>query len=140
MDRAGWQEMSKRWLKAGKALLLAKCWPAAYSVTGYALEFGLKSCLLVHVGAKPEAIFEDRKFSDKAWTHSIVDLVKLAKLEPDLAAQSATNPLFGQNWTVAKEWNERSRYQAANHRKAKKLFKAITDKKDGVMQWIKARW
>ncbi|MBY0229261.1 MAG: HEPN domain-containing protein [Gemmataceae bacterium] len=140
MDRTAWQKMANRWLKDAKRLLDGKRWAAAYHVMGYALEFGLKACLIRHVGTKPEIILEDRKLSDKAWTHSLADLVKLAEMETDRAAHAAANPGFEKNWGTALDWNEKSRYGQKDHREAKKLFKAITDKKDGVVTWIKDRW
>ena len=140
MDRNGWQAMSKRWLKDAKCLLQGKCWAAAYYLAGYALEFGLEACLLVHVGAKPEAIFKDRKFSDKVWTHSIADLVRIAELETDRVALVAANAVFQKYWIDAKDWNEKSRHATASHRDAKKLFKAIADKVNGVLKWIKVHW
>lgn len=140
MDRAEWQAKAVRWLKDAKCLLEGKRWEAAYHLMGYALEFGLKACLIKLVGTKPEMILEDRKLSDKAYTHSLADLVRVAELEADRAAHAAANPAFGQNWDTATWWNEKSRYETKTHRQAKKLFKAITDKKDGEMTWIMGRW
>ena len=90
--------------------------------------------------AAPEVVLEDRRFSERCWTHNIQDLVKLANLEADRARDAAANLAFGKNWEVTKDWNESTRYQSTTHHRAKKLYDAITHKKDGVMPWIRARW
>jgi hypothetical protein len=140
VDRIQWQQYAERWLVDAKALLDAHRWSAAYYLAGYAVECGLKACVLARVAAAAEVIFEDRKFSEKCWTHSVLELVKLAGLEAARTADTAANLALGQNWLVVKDWNETTRYQTTSHQKAKKLYNAITDNSNGVMPWIRARW
>src|SRR5262249_8480621 len=99
-----------------------------------------KSCVLARVAAAAEVIFEDRKFSEKCWTHNLQDLIKLAGLEAARAAAMVARPALGKNWLFVKDWDEKSRYQTASHQKAKKLYGAIADRANGVMQWIRAHW
>lgn len=62
--------------------LLASGRPAgAYYLAGYTVECGLKACIMAHVEAAG-AIFQDKKFSEKCWTHDLEELVKLANLKP----------------------------------------------------------
>ena len=140
MNRIEGQQLAERWLADAKALLDAHRWGAAYYVAGYAVECGLKACVLVRLAAAPEVIFETRKFSENCWTHSIQELVKLAGLHTAQVAAGASNPVLGENWIYAKDWNEKSRYQTVSHQKAKKLYAAIADTSNGVMQWIRGRW
>ena len=140
MNRVYWQQLAERWLVDAKTLLDDHRWSAAYYLAGYAVECGLKACVLVRLAAAPEAIFENRKFSENCWTHSALDLVKLASLETTRAADAAANPALSQNWFVVKDWSEKARYQTTSHHKAKKLYAAITDKPNGVMPWIRAHW
>lgn len=140
MNRLQWQQLAERWLVDAKPLLDAHRWSAAYYVAGYAVECGLKACVLVRLAAEPEVIFETRRFSENCWTHSALELVKLAGLEAARAADTAANPALLKNWLTVKDWTEQSRYQAVSHQKAKKLYAAITHKPVGVMQWIRARW
>jgi hypothetical protein len=140
LNRFQWQQLAERWLVDAKSLLDVHRWSAAYYVAGYAVECGLKACVLARVAAEAEVIFEDKKFSEKCWTHSLLELVKLAGLEATRLADVAANPVFGQNWLVVKEWSEKTRYQTKSHQKAKKLYNAITDNSNGVMQWIRAHW
>ncbi|MBI1831746.1 MAG: hypothetical protein HYR84_09885, partial [Planctomycetes bacterium] len=111
---------------AAQALLAAKQWSSAYYLAGFAVEFGLKSCILVHVAKNVGVIFDDRRFSDRCFSHSIKDLLKLAGLE-DVH-------------DVDTQWNEKSRYQTKTRVEAEELFNAIVDQANGVMQWIRHRW
>jgi HEPN domain-containing protein len=140
VTRLEWQQLAERWLVDAKCLLDNHRWSAAYYLAGYVVECGLKACVLVRVAASPDVIFDDKKFSEKCWTHSVLELVKMADLEAARLAESAANPTLGKNWLVANGWSERARYQAASHQKAKKLYDAITDNANGVMQWIRTRW
>ncbi len=140
MNRLEWQQLAKRWLVDAKSLLDNHHWSAAYYLAGYAVECGLKACVLARVGAAPEVIFDNRRFSENCWTHNLLELVKLAALEATRLANIAAKPGLGENWVVVKDWTENSRYQTTGHRKAKQLFAAITDKPNGVMQWIRAHW
>src|SRR5262249_33610093 len=117
-----------------KALLDTKRWDAAYYLSGYALEFGLKACILKRIAASAEVVVEDKKYSEKCWTHSVEELVKLAGLETVRKIAMTTDLALGRNWLIAKDWSERSRYQTVSHQKAKKLYNAITDASHGVMQ------
>ncbi len=140
MNRLQWQQLAERWLIDAKSLLDDRRWSTAYYVAGYAVECGLKACVLARVAATPEVIFDDRKFSEKCWTHSIRGLIDVAGLTAVLAADTAVNPRLTRNWSVAKEWRETSRYDTSTHWQAKKLYRSITDKANGVMSWIRVRW
>ncbi len=140
VNKAEWQQLAERWIADAKALLDAHRWSAAYYLAGYAVECGLKACILTRVVARAEVIFEDKKFSEKCWTHSVLDLVRLAGLEAARETDSLANPALGKNWLVVKDWNEQYRYRTTSHQKAKKLYEAITDPPNGVMSWIKAHW
>ena len=140
MNRTQWQQFAERWLVDAKHLLDNHRWSAAYYLAGYAVECGLKACVLVRVEATPEVIFEIRRFSEDCWTHNVMDLVKLAGLEAARLADMAANRVLGRNWLVVKEWNERARYKTTLHQKAKKLYAAITEMPNGVMPWIRNRW
>ena len=109
-------------------------------LAGYAVECGLKACIVNRVTAAAGIIFEDRKFSDKCWTHSIDELVKLAGLEATRKSDSAANPAFDGNWTIVQKWSEQARYQTTARNDAQNLLDAITDPLNGVMQWIRVRW
>ncbi len=139
MNRAELQELAKLRLREAKALLAAKEWAGAYYLAGYAVEYGLKSCILAYV-EKTGIIFEDRKYAEKCWTHDLEELVSLARLEAALGLAVAANPALKRNWLVVKAWSELSRYRRAPHHEAKKLYRAVSDKADGIMRWITNHW
>ena len=62
-----------------QVLLAAGHWSGAYFLVGYAAECGLKACVLAYVEATG-AIFTDREYSEKCWTHDLEYLAKLAGL------------------------------------------------------------
>src|SRR5262249_32625211 len=127
-------------LADAKALLAARRWGAAYYLAGYAIECALKSCVLVRLAAEPEQVFEDRRYSEKCWTHNFPQLVELAGLKAALAADTAADPALFANWYIVKDWSEASRYVRRPKKKAHDLFHAIVGKKHGVLSWIRGHW
>jgi len=125
--------------KEAKALLASKHWAGAYYLAGYALECGLKACILAYV-ERTGIIFEDRKYAEKCWTHDLEELVSLARLNESLGLAVAASPALERNWLIVKDWSELSRYRRTPHHKAKRLYRAITDKADGMKTWITNHW
>ena len=140
--RAEWQLLAEDRILDAQAHLAPGVgrWSAAYYLIGYAVECGLKSCVLAHVGAHPEVIYEDRRFSQDAWTHDIERLVAVAGLKADRDNDAAANPALDTNWQRTKDWSEQSRYLQKTPAEAQRLFDAVTHPNDGVMQWIRLRW
>ncbi|MBN9117701.1 MAG: hypothetical protein J0I06_00770 [Planctomycetes bacterium] len=126
-----------------QALLGASRWSAAYYLTGYAVECGLKSCVLKHVH-DTGAIFADEdeylKKLSKCRTHDLELLVSLAGLDKVLGPAIGANPALGAFWAVAKDWEETSRYHEKTEAEAKTLFEAITHNTDGVLTWLRQHW
>lgn len=138
MNRAHWQALAEERLRAAQALLAAQQWSSAYYLAGYAVEFGLKSCILLHV-EKTGIIFKEKKFSEFCWTHRVEELIKLADLEDSQKTDNATNPILEKNWLVVRDWDERSRYAIKTQGDAEKLYDAITDNANGVMAAVRSR-
>jgi HEPN domain-containing protein len=139
VNRAEWQQLARDRIREAKALLAAKLWGGAYYLAGHAVECGVKACILLYV-EQNGIIFEDRKYAEKCWTHDLQELVSLARLEEPPGRAIAANPAMAQNWTIVKDWSELSRYLRTPHHKAKRLYRAITDKADGMMPWITSHW
>lgn len=140
MNRRAWQRLAQDRIADARALLAAKRWSAAYYLSGYAVECGLKSCILVRVGREGEVIFTDRRFSEKCWTHDLENLLGLAGLEAPFKVAAAGDADFADNGELVIEWDESKRYIRTAKVDAEELYNAVTDKKHGVLQWIKARW
>ena len=85
-------------------------------------------------------LFEERRFSEKCWTHDLNQLLDLAGLSDALDSAGRANPELKRHWEVARGWNERSRYKEWDRPAAEKLVSAICHSKDGVLPWIKNWW
>jgi HEPN domain-containing protein len=139
VNRADLHVLADERVREARALLDAGLWSGAYYLVGYAVECGLKACVLNHV-EETGIIFLDRRFSEKCWTHNLEELVKLAGLEPEFGLDRSRNPNLEVHWFVVRDWNEGARYQGWPESKARQLFEAVTHTTDGVLPWIRARW
>jgi HEPN domain-containing protein len=138
VNRAQLRQLAEDRILDAACLLAGGRWAGAYYLAGYAAECGLKACIMVHVEASG-AIFQDRKFSEKCWTHDLEELLKLANLKPTLDADAAANAALSANWARAKDWKETSRYEQKTQPDAQSLYDAIANP-DGVLPWIRIRW
>ena len=78
---------------------------------------------------------------NQIFTHNLVQLVRATGLENELQKEIQCNPEFGDNWDVAKDWSEESRYLAKiQAQTARDLYAAISDNKFGVLPWLKKFW
>jgi hypothetical protein len=122
------------------ALLKARRWSEAYYLAGYAVEYGLKACVVARVKKNLAVIFQDRRFSEKCWTHDYNELLILAELKAQCDADTAVNVDLRGNWVVVKNWRETARYQRKSRLEAEQLYLAITDPANGVLPWIRNHW
>ena len=138
VNRDEFQKLAIERLADAKALLTMKRWAGAYYLAGYAVECGLKSCVIAYLMKTDQ--FPAKRFSEQCWTHDLKQLVSLAGLEADFEiARNADSDLYD-NWEEVKDWSESSRYTQRTRSKAELLYAAIADKKHGVLSWIKGCW
>ncbi len=140
MTRIDWQKLADEREADALALLGAGRWACAYYIAGYAVESGLKACVLVQLVSAPEVVYLEKRYSEKCWTHNLEELVDLAGLAAVRAADIAANVDLKKNWTTVKDWSEQTRYILKDEAAARKLVAAAFDKPNGVLPWIKARW
>ena len=140
--RVEWQQLAECRIEDARAHLdpAVGRWAAAYYLIGYAIECGLKACILARIAAHPEVIYEEKRFSLDAWTHDFKILLRLADLEAKRDADRRMNHPRSLNWELIWDWDEESRYLQKSRGKAEQLFEAITNANDGVMQWIRLHW
>jgi hypothetical protein len=122
--------------KDAKVLLDGGQWAAAYYLAGYAIECGLKSCVLAYVEKNADIIYRARKYSENCWTHDIGTRVKASGLDAVRRAEAKANPAFAANWAHAQKWNEAMRYQFMLEPDAKRHYEAVTHNVNGVLPWI----
>ncbi len=108
-----------------------------YYLSGYVVECCLKACIAKKI-RKHE--FPDKKSVNKSYTHDLDQLLGITGLEMKLKKQIIKNKQFDVYWSTIKDWNENSRYEITDKIKAKDMYKALTDGKDGFLQWIKLYW
>lgn len=138
VNRDDLQQLARERIRDAKALLGARRWSGAYYLAGYAVECGLKACVIVHLMRTDE--FPERRFSEQCWTHNLEQLLDLAGLKAIMDVDRVVDLELFSNWAAVRRWKESSRYSPCTRSQALELYEAITDKKHGVLPWIKARW
>jgi hypothetical protein len=137
MNRNDLRQLARIRLKEARALIEGKCFDGAYYLCGYAVECGLKACV-AKLTRRSE--FPDLEKVKASYTHNLDNLVRQAGLEPTRQAEAASDPDFDLNWTVTKDCSEKARYVQHDERKARDLYRAVTDRQHGVMRWIRKQW
>jgi HEPN domain-containing protein len=140
VTRAEWRRTAEARVRDAAALVKARRWSAAYYLAGYAVEGGLKACVVAYLKRNIGVIFRDRRFSEKCWTHDFDELFKLAGLKAEWDADIDTNRDLRKNWLIVENWKETARYQRKSRSDAEGLLQAITDPANGVLPWIKNHW
>ena len=84
--------------------------------------------------------FPDKRIVNDSYTHNLNQLVRVAGLQPALDVEMRRDASFGVNWAIVKDWNEDSRYERHDAPAAKGLYLAVSDKKHGVLRWLKHHW
>lgn len=138
MNRAELQWLAEERLREARALLRVRCWSGAYYLAGYAVECGLKACIIKYLMTTDQ--FPERKFSEQCWTHELERLVLLAGLKAKRDVDAAADPSLNANWRTVKDWSEACRYARTTKTIAEEFYNAIADKKHGVFSWIKSHW
>src|SRR3954447_3441060 len=99
MNRSLLQQLAQTRIEDAAALLAQQRWDAAYYLCGYAVECGLKSCIIARLMITDE--FPAKKFSEQCWTHDLTRLLDLAGLSPPMAISP---PNVQWNWGIVSQW------------------------------------
>src|SRR5207253_710301 len=108
VSRPQLQQFAEDRVLDAQALIAAGRWSGAYYLSGYAVECGLKSCVLAHI-ERTGLIFKSKEYLNalpKCWTHDLVQLSEIAGLKNEidnLTKPHANAKLFA-NWGVVKAW------------------------------------
>lgn len=137
MNRNELKDLAKIRLRETQVLLKKGYNEGAYYLCGYAVECGLKACIAKQTKRYD---FPDKDAVNASYTHNLSNLVKTAGLWQTLVKEIKSNKNFESNWAVVKDWTESSRYEKLSEKKAKDLYSAVTNRKHGVLQWIKQYW
>lgn len=137
MNRNDLKQLSLIRLKEAKVLLKNKNYEGVYYLCGYVIECGLKACIAKKTKRYD---FPDKKTVAESYTHNLTSLVEIAGLSIERDKKMNSDPTFGTNWSIVKDWSEASRYERHTEKEARDLFSAIANKKEGVLQWLKQHW
>ena len=138
MNKDDLEELVGIRIKEAKLLLEAESYQGAYYLAGYSLECAIKACIAKQVQRYD---FPNLELARNSYSHKLADLLGVAGLKQKLIEKEKQDDNFQLNWAVAKDWNEKSRYECrVKERKAKDLYEAITDNKSGILAWLKTFW
>jgi HEPN domain-containing protein len=139
MNRADFKRLAQVRVRETKALLAARSYAGAYYLAGYAVECALKACIARQT--KRYDFPPDQGEIKNIYTHDLTRLLKSAGLNNDHENELNRNQQFKDYWLTVKDWSEQSRYIPLQARqKAQDLYEAITDPRNGVLQWLKKYW
>lgn len=136
MNRDELRQIARMRLGDARALLRSGNYEGAYYLLGYVVECGLKACIARQT---PRYDFPDRRTVSDSYTHNLMQLVRVAGLQPSLEAESSNYAAFGVNWGIVESWSEESRYERHTLQEARGLYTAITGR-HGVLRWIRHHW
>ena len=137
MNRNDLKALARIRLRESQILLSRGEYSGAYYLAGYVVECALRACIAKQTRRYD---FPDRNQATKSWSHSLVDLVGVAKLKPALDAERNADPKFDANWGVVKDWNTETRYTGRDQRQAEGLILAISERRHGVLRWLRRHW
>jgi HEPN domain-containing protein len=137
MNRSDLMELARIRLKEADVLLQNDQYDGAYYLSGYVVECGLKACIAKQTNRYD---FPDKEMVNQSYTHSLTRLVKVAGLALALEAEMNRDSEFANNWAVVKDWSEGSRYERHAEKEVKALYVAITNRRHGVLKWIRQHW
>ncbi|SRR6266567_2581784 len=137
MDRRDLQALSKVRLKEARALLGLGFYDGAHYLAGYAVECALKSCI---AKSTQRHEFPDKKRVDSSYSHDLWSLLKVAGLERAYKERSRADGVFEKNWITVESWSEQSRYTRNQEMSAQELLMAVTDRRHGILSWLKLYW
>ena len=137
MNRDDLKDIAHIRLKDARVLLKNGNYERAYYLCGYVIECGLKACIAKQTKRYD---FPDRRAVNQSYTHDLTVLVGVAGLEPDLGLEKKRDRAFELNWNLVEQWSEESRYEKRSEKEAHDLYSAITNRKHGVLRWIRQHW
>lgn len=137
MNRSDLRTIAEVRIREARVLQNGRCYDGAYYLAGYAVECALKAC----IARKTKRYdFPEKKIVNDSYTHDLSQLVKVSGLQGELESEMRGDAAFEINWAIVKDWNEGSRYARHNARTATSLIDAVTDRRHGVLRWLRRHW
>lgn len=138
MNRQDLQLLSSTRRREAKALLDNGSFAGSYYLMGYSVECAIKACI-----AKQTQRYEfpDKQRANQSFQHDLTALLQTAGLSGALKTATAASPALSDNWAVAKDWSEQSRYTlSTTEAQARDLYSACAARTHGLLPWLKKYW
>jgi HEPN domain-containing protein len=137
LKRQDLRELALPRLKEAQVLFANGCWSGAYYLAGYAVECALKACI---AKTTERHEFPDKERVNRSYTHKLNQLLQVADLDGPLREAEQKQPQLALSWLSVKQWSAEARYERRSESDAEALLKAVQDRKDGVLPWLKKHW
>jgi hypothetical protein len=134
MLRRDFQTLSAVRVREAKALARGRLFDGAYYLGGLAVESALKSSI-ARLTQRHE--FPDLRRVQRAYTHNLEELLRLAGLEPRL---NTAEPAVRDAWERTKTWNVETRYHVGRPEADVLEFLDAVAGRHGVQRWLKQFW
>ena len=134
MLRRDFQGLSALRIREARALARTQLYDGAYYLGGHAVESALKSCI---ARATPRYEFPDRNRANRAYSHNLEELLRLAGLESRL---NMADPKVRGAWAKARTWNVETRYRVGRPRVEVLDFMDAVAGRHGVLRWLRQFW
>ena len=125
MNRSDFQRLARIRLREARLLLENECYGGAT----------LKACI-----ARKTRRYEfppDRKTVEGYYVHNLQQLA--SAVGEELKAELA-RPELEVNWAIVTQWTEARRYAFTDRKQAEDMIRAITDRRNGILQCIRRHW
>jgi HEPN domain-containing protein len=135
VNRSDFQRLARIRLREARVLLGKGCYEGAYYLGGHAVECALKACI-----AKKTRRFDfpERDANNKYYVHN---LEKLAlAVGPHLTVEFDSRVGAKANWAIVTKLAHESRYGFRGKEDAENLIKAVSDRREGILQCIRRHW
>ena len=110
---------------------------AAYYLSGYAIELGIKACI---AGLFQANTIPEKSFVNAVYSHRLDELLGLTGIKREFQDDMKNDPALSAAWGVASKWTETSRYSMWDQFAAASMIDAVGDQQHGVLQWLKKHW
>jgi hypothetical protein len=138
MNRRDFQALALLRLREVQVLLANGMPDGAYYLCGYAVECALKACIARQT--QRHDFPPDPRMVQGIYTHDLAQLVNRARLTESLSTERRANPVFDGYWDEVAAWSEASRYNRYTLDEAQHMYLAVSDRRHGVLRWIRQFW
>jgi hypothetical protein len=101
------------------------------------VECALKACIAKRTERHE---FPEKKRVIESYSHNLVLLRDHAEVTQAFKESIVSRPGLNANWIIVTQWNEEARYQRRSQEDSDQMIKAVGERIDGILPWLKLRW